>query len=154
MLKKLSSITLLSILFVGCASSPKIDSNLNQKVKTLTSPAEGKAGIYVIGASVPRDLWLDGQCLGTTGKKGFFYQEVLGGSEYIVSTESEFSPNHLTVKTEPGKFYYVQQYTKPSLVTVSSDVKLIDEVKGKQEIAKYSLVTVNKCYRKAIKLPR
>ena len=98
-------------------------------------------------------LWLDGGCLGYPGRNGFFYQEAAPG-KHIVSTESEISPNHLTLNTEAGKFYYVQQTTKPSLLTVANDVKLLSEAKGKQALKEGSLTETGTCHRKGIKLPK
>lgn len=137
----------------GCVSINKADVNTAKTVQALTAPSYGKAGIYIIGSSIPRDLWLDGHCLGPAGKNGFFYQEVDAGT-HVVSTESEFSPNHLIIKTEPNKFYYIQQYTKPSLITVSSDVKEVKDVTGKKAVNKATLSELDHCYRKEIKLPQ
>ena len=71
-----------------------------------------------------------------------------------MSTESEFSPNHLNVTTQSGKNYYVQQYIKPGVFVGGANVKLVDETEGQQAIEKYSLAVGGKCSKPSIQLPK
>lgn len=57
-----------------------------------------------LGKGLKKDVWLDDNCIGETASKVFFYQEIsANGTEHNISTESEFSANHLLLKAESGK---------------------------------------------------
>ncbi|WP_168408781.1 DUF2846 domain-containing protein [Acinetobacter indicus] len=151
---------LLSLGFVGCASVPKADPQAVQQQKKIQAPQAGQAGIYVyrsnsvVGAGLKKDIWVNGECLGETARGVYFYTEVEGGKTHIVSTESEFSPNHLNVTTQSGKNYYAQQYIKPGVFVGGANVKLVDETEGQQAIEKYSLAVGGKCSKPSIQLPK
>lgn len=80
----------------GCASVPKVDSTISNQAKTFEAPKDGKAGIYIyrqdtmVGAALKKFVYVDGECIGETAPGVFFYHEVKGNEEHIVSTESEF----------------------------------------------------------------
>ncbi|MFH4410866.1 DUF2846 domain-containing protein, partial [Acinetobacter baumannii] len=74
-----------------------------------------------------------------TARGIFFYKEVAGNQEHTVSTESEFSPNHLKFKTEAGKKYFVQQYIKPGVFVGGANLKLVDDAQGQKAINEYRL---------------
>jgi len=83
----------------------KEESNL---AKIFTLPSEGHSGLYVfrgsgLGTALKKDVWVNDKCLGETAPNMFFYKLVEAGKEHKISTESEFSPNDLLVKTEAGK---------------------------------------------------
>lgn len=150
----------LSLAFVGCASVPKADQQAVQLQKSIQAPQAGNAGIFVyrsnnvIGSALKKDIWVNGQCLGETARGVYFYKEVEGGKPHTVSTQSEFSPNHLSVSAESGKNYYIQQYIKPGVFIGGANVKLVDEAEGKQAIEKYSLAVAGTCYKPSIELPK
>lgn len=149
---------LMSIAFVGCASVPQANPQLAQQAKQLTTPTNGNAVIYVyrsnnvVGSALKKDVWVDGECLGETARGIFFYKEVSGNQEHIVSTESEFSPNHLKFKTEAGKNYFVQQYIKPGVFVGGSNLKLVDDTQGQKAISEYHLAEAGKCSKATIAL--
>ncbi|WP_298145216.1 DUF2846 domain-containing protein [uncultured Acinetobacter sp.] len=153
MLNKLVLAILLSLGFIGCASVPKVDPKGLQKQQNIQA---GQAAIYVyrsnsiLGSALKKDVWLNGECLGETARGVYFYKEVEAGKKHIVSTESEFSPNHLNITTESGKKYYVQQYIKPGVLVGGANIKLVDEVEGKQAIEKYSLAVEGTCSKQSI----
>ncbi len=66
----------------------------------------------------------------------FFYEVVKGGEEHKLSTESEFSPNDLMVKTESGEDYFIKQYIKMGVFVGGANLKLVDEHEGKTAVAK------------------
>lgn len=140
-----------TILFTGCASVPMADNTLSSQAKQLNAPADGKAGLYVyrtnspVGAALKKDIWIDGACLGESARGTFFYQQVDGDREHELATESEFSANTLTVKTEAGKNYFIQQYIKIGAFVGGANLKLIDEQTGKVEIQKLSLAQMGNC---------
>ena len=66
----------------------------------------------IVGSALKKDIWVDGECLGETARGVFFYKEVDGNKNHTISTESEFSPNHLKIEVQSGKNYFIQQYIK------------------------------------------
>ncbi|WP_120428800.1 DUF2846 domain-containing protein [Acinetobacter baylyi] len=147
----------ISCLFVGCASVPQADAINAQKAKQLAPPSDGNAAIYVyrsnsvVGAALKKDVWLDGKCLGETARGTFFYKEVLAGN-HTLSTESEFSPNHLVVNAESGKQYFVQQYIKPGVFVGGANLKLVDDAQGKKAIGEYTLAQDGNCSKSTVSL--
>lgn len=150
MYKKLTLVLLASSLFAGCASVPMESAEKSDAAKKFSAPAAGKAGIYVyrsgvLGAALKKDVWVDGQCIGESAPNIFFYEEVKGDADHKISTESEFSPNDLLLKTQSGKNYFVQQYIKMGVLVGGAGVETVDEAKGKKEIAKLKLAKKGKC---------
>lgn len=147
---KIINAALLSLLLVGCASVPMESADKTAAAKQFPAPSEGKAGLYLyrygsFGAALKKDIWLDGKCVGETARNTFFYEEVEAGVEHKISTESEFSPNDLVLKTESGKLYFIQQYIKFGLVVGGAGVKLTDEAVAKNQIQELSLATRGNC---------
>ncbi|WP_370694274.1 DUF2846 domain-containing protein [Psychrobium sp. 1_MG-2023] len=68
-----------------------------------------------------------------------------GGAEHKLSTESEFSPNDLLVKTESGKNYFVSQYIKMGVFVGGAGLELVDEGKGQKEVSKLDMAKKGKC---------
>lgn len=143
-------ISLLTFLSVGCASVPMESAEKTSAAKQFAPPAEGKAGLYLFrygtfGAALKKDIYIDGKCVGETARNTFFYEEVDGGKEYKISTESEFSPNDLVLKTESGKHYFIQQYIKFGVLVGGAGVKLADEAVAKKQIQELSLAIRGNC---------
>lgn len=150
MYKKLALVTLVSSLFVGCASVPMENEEVSNEAKQFSPPTEGNAGLYIYRASGPgtalkKDIWVDGKCVGESAPNVFFYEEVLGGKEYKISTESEFSTNDLLVKTEAGENYFVEQYIKLGVFVGGANLKLVDPEEGKKDITKLMLAKKGNC---------
>lgn len=150
MLKKLTVIALASSLFAGCASVPMESSDASNKVKEFKSPSEGNAGLYVYrtsgpGTALKKDIWVDGKCIGESAPNIFFYEELKGGEEHKISTESEFSPNDLLVNAEVGKNYFVEQYIRMGVFVGGANLKLVDEEEGKKNIAKLEMAKKGQC---------
>lgn len=137
-------------LSVGCVSVSMESREKSDMTKKFTSPSTDKAGLYIYrsgsyGGALKKDVWIDGKCIGETAPNIFFYEEVAGGIEHKVSTESEFSPNDLLLKTDGGQNYFVRQYLKMGVFVGGAGVELVDEEKGKQEIAKLELAKKGSC---------
>lgn len=149
---------LVSLAFVGCASVPKVDQKQAQIIKQLNTPADGQAALYVyrsnsiVGSALKKDIWVDGECLGESSRGVFFYKELKGGSKHTVSTESEFSPNHLEIQVDSGKQYFVQQYIKAGLVVGGAGLKLVDQAEGKKAVQEYALAQSGQCSKASIEL--
>ena len=113
-------------------------------------PSGKNSGLYIyrsgsFGGALKKDVWVDGECIGETAPNVFFYIEVAGDKEHKVSTESEFSPNDLLVKTESGKNYFVKQYMKMGVFVGGAGVELVDEGKGKSEVQKLKMAKTGNC---------
>lgn len=143
-------LAILSVVITGCASVPMETSDASAAAKQFNPPSEGNSGLYVYRAGGPgqalkKDVWVDNVCLGETAPNVFFYKEVKGGEEHKISTESEFSPNDLTVKTESGKNYFVNQYMKMGLFVGGAGLEQVDENQGKKTISSLELAKSGTC---------
>jgi len=147
---KLVVVSLVSCFIVGCASVPMESANISNAAKQFNPPSDGNAGLYIyrsgsFGGALKKDVWVDGKCIGETAPNVFFYEEVQGDEEHKVSTESEFSPNDLLLKTESGKHFFIQQYIKPGLFVGGAGLKLVDEEKGKNAVQKLKMGKKGTC---------
>ncbi|MDP3609771.1 MAG: DUF2846 domain-containing protein [Methylophilus sp.] len=143
-------VALSTLLVVGCASVPMETTDKATAAKQFAPPPEGKAGLYIyrygsFGAALKKDVWIDGECLGETARNVFFYEQVAGNQEHKISTESEFSPNDLLVKTESGKNYFIQQYIKFGVAVGGAGLKLVDEAEGKKQVEGLGLAMKGHC---------
>ena len=149
----LSCISLSIVLFSGCSTVPLEPNNVSTEAKSFNLPPQGQAGIYVyrdslFGAALKKDIWIDNKCLGSSAPEVFFYKTVEGDKKHTVATESEFSPNKLTLRTKSGKNYFVRQYIKMGAFTGGADLELVDEETGKKAIKKLKMAKKGIC-RKA-----
>jgi hypothetical protein len=137
-------------LLAGCASVP-MDTPENDKLaKEFNPPSEGNSGLYIYRASGPgtalkKSIWVNDKCVGESAQNVFFYEEVMGGQEHKVSTESEFSPNDLLVQTEPDHNYFINQYIKIGAFVGGANLKLVDEEKGKEKVSKLKMAVKGNC---------
>lgn len=151
MLNKIIFLGMISALFIGCASVPTANIDKAQSMKNFSKPNDGKSGLYIfrnnsiVGSTLKKDIWVDENCVGESARGIFFYEEVNGDQEHQIATESEFSPNILSLKTEIGKNYFIQQYIKPGAFVGGANLKLVDETTGKAEIQKLKLAEKGKC---------
>ena len=150
MYKKIALVVLSMSLFSGCASVPMGSSEGSAIAKQFNPPASGNAGLYIyrsgsFGAALKKDIWLDGECVAESAPNVFFYKEVKGDVEHKISTESEFSPNDLLVKTDSGKNYFIRQYIKMGVFVGGAGVELVDDEKGKKDVAKLQLANMGTC---------
>lgn len=150
MYKKLALVVLASSLFAGCASVPMESAERSEMAKKFNPPSRDSAALYIyrsgtFGGALKKDVWVDGKCIGETAPNIFFYEEVRGGAEHKVSTESEFSPNDLLIRTESGKNYFVQQYMKLGVFVGGAGLELVDEAKGRQEVEKLQMAKKGNC---------
>ena len=138
------------ILFSGCSTVPLEPKGISDKTKEFNLPANGDAGLYVyrdsfVGQALKKDVWVDNKCLGETAADVFFYKSIKGDIEHKVSTESEFSPNDLTLKTESGKNYFVRQYIKMGIFVGGAGVEVIEEEEAKKAISKLDMAVPGTC---------
>lgn len=150
LIKMTAALLLLSIM-TGCASVNMAPEHESAKVKEFSNPDEGMAGIYVfrkdspIGAGLKKDIWIDGECVGESARGVFFYRQVEGDQEHEIATESEFSPNTMTLFTESGNSYFVEQYIKMGVLVGGANLRQHDEEEGRQEVSQLDLATSGSC---------
>jgi len=122
------------------------------RVKAFQPPSEGNAGLYIyrgsgVGTALKKDIWVDDKCIGESAPNVFFYEEVKGGREHKVSTESEFSPNDLLVRTENGKDYFIRQYIKMGVFVGGANLELVNNEEGKRDVSDLELARKGTCSR-------
>ncbi len=150
MKKTLIATAMATSLLAGCASVPMESKESSDMAKRFSPPSKENSGLYIyrsgsFGGALKKDVWVDGDCVGETAPNVFFYEEVTGDQEHKVSTESEFSPNDLLVKTEGGKNYFVRQYIKMGAFVGGAGVELVDEEKGKKEVSNLKIAKKGSC---------
>lgn len=150
MYKKLLLLVLVSYLSVGCTSVPMESTNITNTAKSFAPPTNGNSALYIyrsgsFGGALKKDIWVDGKCIGESAPNVFFYEEVKGNVEHKISTESEFSPNDLVIKTQSGKNYFIQQYIKMGLFVGGAGVRVVDKIKGRNTVKKLGLAKKGKC---------
>ncbi len=150
MYKKLLLVVLVSSLFVGCASVPMQSTEKKDMAKSFNPPTDGNAGLYIyrsgsFGGVLKKDIWVDEKCIGESAPNVFFYEEVQGDEEHKISTESEFSPNDLLLKTDSGNNYFIHQYIKFGVFVGGAGLELVDEETGKKEVEKLDIAKKGIC---------
>ena len=143
-------IALVMFLFAGCASVPMASKADSDSAKEFNPPAIGKSGLYIYrgggpGTALKKDIWVDGVCIGESAPKVFFYTEVEGDKEHKIATESEFSPNELLIKVKSGLNYFIRQYIKLGVFVGGANLEVVDEEKGKEDIAKLGMAIKGNC---------
>jgi hypothetical protein len=150
MYKKVILVISISLLFVGCASVPMENAEKASEVKKFSAPLAGNAGLYIyrsgsFGSALTKNIWVNGKCVGESAPNVFFYEEVEGGKEHKVSTQSEFSPNDLLIKTGEGRNYFIKQYIKFGVFVGGAGLELVDDAEGKAEVELLGLAVKGNC---------
>lgn len=135
----------------GCSSVPMESKEIANKAKEFNAPSQDKAGIYVyrkdtfVGAALKKDVWIGKDCVGQTAKGVFFYKEVPGSEKLEISTESEFSPNTLTINAKNGELYFVEQFIKMGAFVGGADLELAHIDTGKSEVTRLGMAKSGHC---------
>lgn len=147
-----AALILSSMLLGGCASVPMASHAENATAKSFPKPDNGNAGLYVyrdsfVGKALKKDVYLDGRCLGETADRVFFYQQITTSQPHVLGTESEFSPNNLTLNVTPGKNYFVRQYIKMGVFVGGAGLEQVSESEGMRVVSKseVKLASPGKC---------
>lgn len=143
-------VVIATALISGCASVPMESKEASIKAKQFNPLTEGRSGLYVyrdsfVGKALKKDVWIDGKCIGETAPDVFFYKEVKGGQQHTISTESEFSPNLLTIDTLAGTNYFIRQYIKLGVFVGGAGLELVDAEVGKNAVMKLELAQEGTC---------
>lgn len=151
MLKKLSILAASFALVTGCATVPLEEPTKTEQALTFAAPQSGNAGVYIYrraniaGTALKKDLWINGDCVGESAPGVFFYREVPGNQEHVIATESEFSPNEITLATTPGELHFIEQYIKMGLFVGGANVAERSAEEGRKAVAKLSLAKSGHC---------
>ena len=106
--------------------------------KAFNPPTADMSGLYifrdsVFGSALLKSVYIDGKFLGETGSNVYFYTEVKPG-EHTLSTESEFSENHLKLTTEAEKLYFIRQYIKLGVFVGGANFEVLGPEEGKKAV--------------------
>lgn len=148
---KVVTITLTStFLLSACASVPLASPEDTALAKTFAAPPTGKAAIYFyrdsfMGQALKRDISIDGKCVGKTANNMFFYSLVDGNKNHRLSTEGETTRHDMSLFTDAGKNYFVQQQITMGVWSASSKLKIISEEQGTKEIHGLKLAVGGDC---------
>ncbi len=150
MFKKAVFVSALTLLFAGCASVPMSNKSLSENAKQFNQPSQGKSGVYifrdsVLGGALKKDIWIDGNCIGESAPKVFFFTEVDGDKEHTISTESEFSPNAINILTKGGVNYFIRQYLKMGVFVGGANLEVVEPEKGKEVVQNLQMAESGKC---------
>jgi len=148
--RKFLLLALAVTLFSGCASVPMENKQASNHAKLFPSPSEGSSGLYVyrmsgVGGALKKDIWVDDKCVGETAPDVFFYEEVEGNKEHKISTESEFSPNDISLMTESGRNYFIKQYIKMGVFVGGANLEVSTETQGKLDVAQLEMAVKGTC---------
>lgn len=144
MFKKSLFVLTAAVLFAsGCASVPMAPAAEDAALKTFAPPEEGMAGLYIyrnsaVGQALKKNLYLDGEFLGESANKTYFYRSIKPG-EHTVSTESEFSDNSLKFVAQAGINYFIRQYIKMGVFVGGANLELVPEDEGRKGVLKSGL---------------
>jgi hypothetical protein len=139
---RLISAAVVAFALVGCASVPMGDPAQDAALKTFPAAAPGKAGVYVyrnetFGAAVKLNVALNGQTLGSTASKTYYYKEVPPGKQTVTSYGE--NTDTLSFEAVAGKLYYVWQEVKMGLFTPRTQLHLVPEAKGQEGVRESKL---------------
>ncbi len=125
-------------ILTGCASVPMGSTDADAQLKTFSAPPADKSGLYIyrdsfVGQALKKSLTVDGELIGETAK-GVYFHRFLAPGKHVISTESEFSDNAITLVTEPGKNYYLRQYIRLGVFVGGANLKLMSEEQAQQAL--------------------
>lgn len=133
-----AAVAAVALLASGCASVPMATDNRNAELQTFAAPPAGKAGLYVyrnsvVGQGIKRAVYLDGQLLGQTANKVYFYRELEPG-RHELSTQSEFGSNDVAFNAQAGKHYFARQVIKVGLLSGRAGIEMVSEEEGRRNV--------------------
>lgn len=139
----LATTILLLMLITGCSSIPLASLDEDKVRKTFSPPADGLAGLYIyrnsyIGGALKKYLYIDGELFGESGPMTYFYREIAPG-EHILSTESQFSNNDITIQAKANENLFVRQYITLGLFAGGANFELVDEDEGMKGVLECKL---------------
>jgi hypothetical protein len=135
-------LTLISLLLLSaCASVPMGDAQKDATHKTF-SASTNTAGVYLyrnenFGAAIRMDVLVDGQTIGQSAAKTYFYVDLPPGKHSFISkSENE---DTLTLDLMAGKLYYIWQEVKMGILYARTKLNLMTETEGKAGVLECQL---------------
>lgn len=143
----LLAISILSVfVFSGCSAKVDLESKeVSDKAKLFNNPSNGKAGVYIyrdnsfFGKALTKELYINDEIIGKTAPGVFFYEEVEADKEHKISTQSEFSPNSISVTPKKDNLYFFRQYIKMGVFVGGADLEEVSPEKAKEAILKLDM---------------
>jgi hypothetical protein len=118
-------------------ADPQVDSSLKSfKV------APDKAGVYVyrnesMGGAVKMDVIIDGQNIGETAAKTYFFKELAPG-KHTVASKAE-NTDTIEVDLKPGTLAFIWQEVKMGILYARTKLHLVSEEDGKKGVLETKL---------------
>ncbi len=134
------TVVLFCVLFtIGCASGPKY-AEVAQTIPEL-SPDQGRIFIYrntVLGAAIQPDVKLNGEVIGSSAAKGFYFVDRAPGTyKMMTSTEVDRS---LSFVLEASQTRFVRLNVSMGFFVGHVYPELVEDAVGQQEIQECSYV--------------
>ena len=126
------------VLLSSCASVKMASKEEDTALKEFKLPPPDRVGLYIfrnsfLGQALTRPIYVDGNLIGETANGVYFYMDLSPGKHFI-STESEFGKNSVVFEAEGGKNYFAEQYIKMGIFSGGSDVEMVEEKVGMQQV--------------------
>ena len=129
------------LLLSACASVPMGDAQKDATHKAFRA-SPNTAGVYIyrnenFGAAIRMDVLVDGQTIGQSAAKTYFYVDLAPGKHTFMSkSENE---DTLTLDLVAGNLYYIWQEVKMGLLYARTKLNLMTETVGKSGVLECQL---------------
>lgn len=132
----------LALLFTGCISVPRASESADAEAKQFI-PIKDKSVFYVyrneyFGGTIGMDVYFNSADLGGT-TANHFLRIVASPGSHIIASKAE-NRDSITIKSEPGKIYYVWQEAKMGVLTARTKLSLVSEAEGQSGVRECRLV--------------
>jgi len=125
----------------------------NVDAKKFSAPKSGYSNLYIYRKASSsamlqgskKSLWIDNECIGNTASNSFIKISVKTGAEYLLTTESEMSPNLLTIKVMEDGNYFYEQLVRPGMMAAMATLKEVEEKQAILDIDSLSLASKSPC---------
>ncbi len=133
------------LMLSACASVPMEDARKDAVHKTFSAPSNA-AGVYIyrnenFGAAIRMDVLVDGQVIGQSAAKTYFYLDLPPGTHTFIS-KSE-NDDSLTLELVSGKLYYIWQEVKMGFLYARTKLNLMTEADGKTGVLECQLAVAS-----------
>lgn len=130
-------------ILAGCASVPMDTPSADAALKAFPTPPADQAGLYIyrdsfVGQGLKKTLKVDGEVIGETANRTYFYRLVSPGNR-VIATESEFSDNTINLMAVAGQNYYVRQSIKMGVFVGGAKLEVVPEATGQAHLQKCEL---------------
>lgn len=127
----------------GCASVPMDTPSADAALKSFPAPAADQAGLYIYrdsfaGQGLKKTLKVDGEVIGETANRTYFYRLVSPGN-HVIATESEFSDNAINLLAVGGQNHYLRQSIKMGVFVGGAKLSVMPEATAQAHLQKCEL---------------